>query len=124
MNPAHTPDPESQSITTLRNEIRDLGELVDSYNAKTAGAMGAGVFLLLLALGGAYDLINHNTSISRAIGISQAGFWWLVTALGIGGSTLVLLGSVRRWRGDRDRESRLAEMEQELAQLESEAASP
>lgn len=81
--------------------------------------MGAGVFLLLLALGGAYDLINHNASIRGAIGISEAGFRWLAILLGVGGAALLALGSIRRWRRDQDRETRLATMEQELARLES-----
>jgi hypothetical protein len=108
-------------ITTLRNDIRDLGDQVDSYQAKTAGALGAGVFLLLLALGGAYDLINHNTSLSGAIGISQASFRTLVIGLGGGGGVLFLFGLIRRWRRDREQETRLAELEQELARLESDS---
>jgi hypothetical protein len=109
-----------QTITTLRNQIRDLGDEVDSYKAKTAGAMGGGVFLLLLAVGGAYDVINHNMALSNAIGISQAAFRWLVVGLGGGGCALLVLGVIRQWRRDRERETRLANIEQELARLEEE----
>jgi len=120
MNPPGTPETDSQAIATLRRDIRDLGHKLDSYNARMAGAMGAGVFLLLLALGGAYDLINHNTSIRGAIGVSEAAFRGLVIALGLGGAVLILLGLRLRWRRDREQETMLAGMEQELARLESE----
>jgi Na+/melibiose symporter-like transporter len=119
MNPPERSEANTQNITALRSNIRDLGDQVDSYKAGTAGAMGAGVFLLLLALGGAYDLINHNNSLSSAIGISQVAFRWVAIAFGIAGAALVLLGLIRQWRRDQERESRLADMEQELARLES-----
>lgn len=80
------------------------------------------MFLLLLALGGAHDLISHNTSISGAIGISQDVFQWVVIALGAAGTVLMLLGLVRRWRRDRESEALLADMQQELARLEDDAA--
>jgi hypothetical protein len=121
MNPTARSDSNNQAVVALRDSIRQLGDSVDSYKAGTAGAMGAGVFLLLLALGGAYDLINHNTSISSAIGISQNVFRGLVVALGIGGAALLLLGLVRQHLRDHDREEQLASMEQELASLESDA---
>jgi Na+/melibiose symporter-like transporter len=119
MNPPERSEANTQNITALRSNIRDLGDQVDSYKAGTAGAMGAGVFLLLLAFGGAYDLINHNNSLSSAIGISQVAFRWVAIAFGIAGAALVLLGLIRQWRRDQERESRLADMEQELARLES-----
>jgi len=108
-----------QAGTALRNSIRELGDQVDSYQAKTAGALGAGVFFLLLALGGAYDVINHNTSISSAIGVTQAVFRWVVIVLGAAGGALMLLGLLRRCRRDRDLENRLGGMEHDLARLES-----
>ena len=78
--------------------------------------------MLLLALGGAHDVFSHNTSISGAIGISQDAFRGVVIALGVAGASLMLLGAIRRWRRDRDSEARLADMQQELARLEDEAA--
>jgi hypothetical protein len=121
MTPPERSAPDNQVVAALRKDIRDLGNHVDSYKAGTAGAMGSGVFLLLLAIGGAYDLINHNTSISGAIGISQDAFRWLVIALGVTGTALALLGLVRQQRRDHDREAQLANMEEELARLESDA---
>jgi hypothetical protein len=119
---ADLPSVDNEAIRTLRNDIRDLGDQIDSYKARTAGAIGAGVFLLLLALGGAHDLVSHNTSISSAIGITQAGFKWIVIAFGGGGAMLMLLGLFRQWRRDRERELQLASMQRELARLEDEAA--
>ena len=121
MTPPERSAPDNQVVAALRKDIRDLGNHVDSYKAGTAGAMGSGVFLLLLAIGGAYDLINHNTSISGAIGIILNAFRWLVIALGVAGTTLALLGFVRQQRRDHDREAQLANMEEELARLESDA---
>jgi hypothetical protein len=119
---ADLPSIDNTAIAALRNDIRDLGDQIDSYKARTAGAIGAGVFLLLLALGGAHDLISHNTSISGAIGITQADFKWIVIAFGAGGVGLMLLGLFRQWRRDRGREILLATMQRELARLEDEAA--
>jgi len=45
-----------------------------------------------------------------------------VITLGVAGVSLMLLGAIRRWRRDRDSEARLADMQQELARLEDEAA--
>jgi len=122
MNPSESFDRDIQTAAGLRNEIRDLGHQVDSHKAGTAGALGGGVFLLLLALGGAYDLITHNSSIRSAIGMSEPAFRWLVFAIGLAAGTLILTGLFRQVRRDLDREARLTVMEQELARLESETA--
>jgi len=121
MSPPDTPATNSNAIKTLRSDIRDLGDEVDAYQAKTALAMGAGVFLLLLGLGGLYDLINHNTSVRGALGISQVTFTFVVIVLSGTGAVLMLLGLFRRWRRDLERESRLVRMQEELARLESES---
>jgi hypothetical protein len=121
MTPPNGSASDNQAVAALRENIRNLGDHIDSYKAGTAGAMGAGVFLLLLALGGAYDLVNHNTSISDALGISHNMFRWLVYALGVAGSALLVLGFVRQQRRDHDREARLAHMQEELACLEAQA---
>jgi len=101
--------------TSLKSDISTLGGEVDSYKAKTAGAMGAAVFLLLLAGGGTYDLVTGNNSIRSAIGISFTVYEALVIAFGAVGFLLLLTGLVREMRRDREREIRLEEMEQELA---------
>jgi hypothetical protein len=46
----------------------------------------------------------------------------VVIALGAAGTVLMLLGLVRRWRRDRESEALLADMQQELARLEDDAA--
>ena len=109
--------PESTRITELKSEIRELGGRVDSNKARTAGAMGGAVFLLLLGVGGGYDLVNGNHSISVAVGVSQALFKWVVILLGSSGLFLLAVAFLRESKRDRSVESRLAELEEELADL-------
>jgi hypothetical protein len=110
-------------MAALKSDIRTLGGEVDSYKAKTAGALGSAVFLLLLAAGGTYDLITHNNSIRSAIGVSYDVFEGIVIAVGVIGLALLLTGVVREIRRDRARELRLEQMEEELARHQEGSAS-
>lgn len=106
--------PANSMLASLKLEISELGSQVDSYRAKTAGALGGAVFLLLLAAGGAYDVINHNNTIGFAIGISPTGFQAVVIALGVVGLVLALVGIFRQTRRDTSLELRLAQLERDL----------
>ena len=103
------------AVAALKSEIRTLGDQVDSYKARTAGAFGAAVFLLLLAGGGFYDLMTHNNSIRSAIGISLEIFQGVVVVLGALGLFLATAGLLRHLRRDLELERRLERLEHELA---------
>lgn len=102
-------------VAALKSEISTLGCEVDSYKARTAGAFGAAVFLLLLAVGGFYDLITHNNSIRSAVGLSLEIFQGAVVALGALGLFFAAIGIIRHLRRDLELELRLERLEQELA---------
>ncbi|HEY6333224.1 MAG TPA: hypothetical protein VI756_28125 [Blastocatellia bacterium] len=102
-------------VAALKSEISTLGGQVDSYKARTAGAFGAAVFLLLLAAGGFYDLVTHNNAVRSALGISIETFQGIVAVLGSAGLLLALIGIVRQVRCNSALEHRLEQLEQELA---------
>jgi hypothetical protein len=104
-------------LARLRSEISDEGQALDAYKAKTAAAVGAGVFLLLLALLAAYDLFMGKSGVWLSVGITGEHLTWIGGALAA--VSLGLLGlAVLRERGrDRAREARLVELEQEYAEL-------
>jgi hypothetical protein len=110
-------------VRDLRAHVRDVGDEVDAYKAKTAAAMGGAVFCMLLSLGGLYDIVTGNASIRTAVGVSRETFYGLVGALGTLSITLFLIALVRERRRDLQRESRLAEVEQELCDLQEEHTS-
>ena len=111
-------------VRDLRAHISDVGDQVDAYKAKTAAAMGGAVFCLLLSLGGLYDIVMGKAWLWTAVGISREAFYWLVAALGICSIMLFAMALVRERRRDMLRESRLAEIEQELCDLQGRAESP
>jgi hypothetical protein len=111
------PHPARRRIAALKSDISTLGGEVDLHKAKTARAMGAGVFLLLLAGGGVYDIVNHNVSISTAAGMSFETFTNIVIAAGCVGAGLLVLAVVWQVRRDRSREERLEQLELELADV-------
>jgi hypothetical protein len=104
-------------IKSLRSSISDLGYHVDSYKTLTAAALGGGVFLLLLAVGGAYDLVAHKSGAWLTLGISRETLIWIVSALGGGAIVLLLFALVRMRRRDRNLDARLDRMEQEYADM-------
>ncbi|HKV37700.1 MAG TPA: hypothetical protein VJX67_00695 [Blastocatellia bacterium] len=115
-NSSNVPSSGPARTQLLKDEIRDLGHEVDSYKTKTAAAMGGGVFLVLLATGGLYDVAVGNDSIGVSVGISQPVFGGIVTAFGVAGLIFLAVGVFRARRRDRGREARLASLEEELAQ--------
>jgi len=106
---------ESEDETELRSRIGDAGDAIDRYKAKTAAAVGGGVFLLLLAAGAAYDLLNGKTVLLTALNLSRTQFTYIASGLGLAGFALVGLAFSYERRRDRAGEARLAQMEEELA---------
>jgi membrane protein implicated in regulation of membrane protease activity len=101
----------------LEARIRELGSEVDDYRAKTAAALGGGVFLLLLAAGAAYDLIAGNAFVWLALGISSNALAGIAVLLGVGGAFLLRTAAARERNRDRQLEARLASLEEELMNL-------
>jgi hypothetical protein len=116
------PDPGSDDIydaqlKTLRSSISDLGHQVDSRKTLTAASLGAGVFLLLLAAGAAYDLIDHRGGAWLTLGITREILIWTAGALGAGAIVLLVFGFVRVRMRDTKVDARLEQMMQEYAEL-------
>lgn len=110
-------EPEPDRIVTLQESIRDLGEKVDSEKAKSAAALGGGVFALLLAAGGAYDLATGNAGVWAAVGLSVNQVYWLTIGLAVLSVLLLATAFVLHRNYDSSRETRLAQMEVELSEL-------
>lgn len=117
-------DTDNKRVMALRSSISELGEQLDSYKSATAGALGGAAFLLLLAACGAYDLAAGKSGIWLAVGLSGESVRWLTGLLAAAGVLLLGLGLFRQVGRDRSRESRLAEMEEELAVLSNGRTEP
>jgi hypothetical protein len=106
-----------KQLTNLRSRISDLGDEIDRQKAKAAGAIGGGVFLLLLALLGAYDLMSGKGHLWSAVRATEAMLYWLTVALAAAGLILLVAGLILTRRRDRKREAQLEALEQEYARL-------
>lgn len=104
-------------LKSLRSSISDLGYQVDSYKTRTAGALGAGVFLLLLAAGSFYDLIAGGGGVWARFGLNRATLIWIAGGLGVSATVLLALGILRLKRSDMEVRARLDQMERQYADL-------
>lgn len=104
-------------LKSLRSSISDLGYQVDSYKTRTAAALGAGVFLLLLAALSAYDLIVGRGGVWLMVGLNRATLIWITSGLGSCATILLLLGFHRLSRSDIGARARLDQMERQYAEL-------
>ncbi|MGA9771751.1 MAG: hypothetical protein WBV94_22160 [Blastocatellia bacterium] len=104
-------------ILEVRAAISDLGFELDAQKVGLAMAMGAGVFLILLAALAGYDLLTGKAGIWMAIGITRDML--NLIAYGSGGIAVALItyAIVKRLRRDRKRERELDELEQEYSRL-------
>lgn len=107
---------ESQ-IADVRNQISDLGSELDTFKAKKAGAMGGGVFLLLLALIAAYDLLNGKSNLWLAVGISGQLLKVIAIGLALTALSLFSLAAYLEKTRDRSREAKLTALQDELETL-------
>jgi hypothetical protein len=104
-------------LRDLRSKISDLGDEVDRHKAKTAAAMGGGLFLFLLALLGGYDLVAGKGALWAAIGATERTLYYLTCALVAASLALFVAGLLLRRGRDRGREARLEALEEEYARL-------
>jgi hypothetical protein len=116
------PDPENyesidDQLRNLRSNISDLGYEIDSFKAQTAGALGLGVFLLLLAALVAYDLFSGKQVVWQMLGVSRAALRWIAGVIGGIGVILLSYGLLRIKRSDNEASARLEQMEQQYAEL-------
>ena len=111
------PDDLEKRLVELRGRISDLGYEADAGKAVDGLTMGGGVFVLMLGLLAAYDLLNGRTGIYAPLGITRDLLQWIAWG-GIGLGALAILRTVmRRRRRDRSREIELAALEEEYARL-------
>ncbi len=106
-----------EHLGDLRSRISDLGSELDQTRAGIAAAMGAGAFFILLAAGAAYDLLKGNAGVWGDIGIPPEILQWGALILGAAGVRLLVGGITSRRRGDPARETELADLEQQYADL-------
>jgi hypothetical protein len=104
-------------IIEVRAAISDLGFEIDAEKVGLAMAMGAGVFLILLAALAGYDLLTGKAGVWMAIGITRDML--SLIAYGAGGVAVALMAYaiVKRLRRDRSRDAELVELEQEYSRL-------
>src|SRR5215468_1205453 len=89
-------------LRNLRSNISDLGYEVDSFKAKTAAALGLGVFLLLLSAGAAYDLISAKQLVWQLLGVSREVFTLITAIAGSVAIGLLSYGLLRMKGADAD----------------------
>lgn len=97
----------------LKTSIRDLADEVNSRKARAGGAVGGGLFLLLLSGIAGYDLIRGNLAVWLAIGLSRQTLLLSGVVLALTGLLLLAAGLLRLRPGARREEERLAALERE-----------
>ncbi|HJQ25416.1 MAG TPA: hypothetical protein VKA60_15960 [Blastocatellia bacterium] len=121
---ASTPESPSTSerqLVELRGRISDIGYEIDSAKATSGMLMGGGVFLLLLALLAAYDLLNGKTGIYAPLGITREMLQWIAWGGGAAGAAAIAKAWLGRGRA-RDREAELTALSEEYARLKEQQA--
>ncbi|HLG16497.1 MAG TPA: hypothetical protein VJH03_18620 [Blastocatellia bacterium] len=105
-------------LTKLRSRISDIGQQIDSQRAKTGAALGGGVFLLLLAVGGFYEAVWGQPAFWSELGITAIQFRWITVALFVVGFGALAVGAARVVRRGRNRyDVELEDLQRELERL-------
>jgi uncharacterized membrane protein YciS (DUF1049 family) len=104
-------------LTELGSRISDLGYEIDSRKATVARSMGGAVFLLMLALGAAYDLVTHNAALMVVLGVTRETLIRIAFACGLAGLALLAHALVWPRLGDQTRDAELARLEQDYTEL-------
>ena len=106
-----------RQLTELGSRISDLGHEIDSRKAMVARSMGGAVFLLMLALGAAYDLVTHNAALLVILGVTREALIWIAFGCGLAGLALLAHALVWSKLGDQTRDAELARLEQDYTEL-------
>jgi len=106
-----------RQLTELGSRISDLGYEIDSRKATVARSMGGAVFLLMLALGAAYDLVTHNAALMVVLGVTRETLIRIAIACGLAGLALLAHALVWPRLGDQTRDAELARLEQDYTEL-------
>ena len=106
-----------RQLTELGSRISDLGYEIDSRKATVARSMGGAVFLLMLALGAAYDLVTHNAALMVVLGVTRETLIRIAFACGLAGLALLAHALVWPRLGDQTRDAELARLEQDYTEL-------
>ena len=121
-----TPDDDraDRRLIELRGRISDLGYEADAGRATDGLMMGGGVFLLLLGLLAAYDLLNGKAGIYAPLGVTRDTLQWVAWGCGGVGAVFILRVLMSRRRRDHSRDAELAALEEEYARLKAEHDTP
>lgn len=106
-----------RQLTELGSRIRDLGHEIDVRKATVARSMGGAVFLLVLALGAAYDLVTHNAALLVVLSVTRETLIRIAFGCGLVGLALLAHALVRSRLGDQTRDAELARLEQDYTEL-------
>jgi type IV secretory pathway VirB6-like protein len=104
-------------LTNLRSSISDLAHEIDLYKTKTGGALGVGVFMLLLAAGAGYDLLAGKAAAWSMVGLTHETLISIAMVLAAGAILLLAIGFRLSKRRDASLDIKLDQMEQEYAEL-------
>jgi hypothetical protein len=104
-------------LRNLRSNISDLGYEIDSFKAKTAAALGLGVFLLALSALAMFDVLSVKQVVWQMLGVTRDALIWIAAIGGSASVTLLLFGFLRVKRSDTGASTRLEQMEQQYAEL-------
>ena len=111
-------------LVELRGRISDLGYEADAGKAVDGLMMGGGLFVLLLGLLAAYDLLNGRAGIYAPLGITRDWLQWIAWGGIAAGALAILRTMMRRRQRDRSREAELASLEEEYARLNERRTAP
>jgi hypothetical protein len=104
-------------LTELGSRISDLGHEIDSRKATVARSMGGAAFLLMLAVGAAYDLVTHNAALLVVLGVTRETLTRIAFGCGLAGLALLAHALVRSRLSDQTRDAELARLEQDYTEL-------
>src|SRR5262245_53779838 len=104
-------------LQDLRSRISDLGHEIDARKTKTAAALGAAVFLLLLSVGCFYDLATGKNSVWATVGVTREMLVWLAIGLAAAAVLMLAVAFISSRHRNEGLPEKLGQLEQEYAEL-------